>query len=136
MGIQEQIQRDRSGQHLVANMQVECDTSSESMMEEANKMKERYKTIEEDDGSEYLEAWRDVSGSPLSPKEVQKTRQEEIDYVHKNEFIHQATNREIQNCDHNAPNLEIRAVDTLYWAMNTNYDTILDEQTVDSGDQC
>ena len=83
LGIREQIQRDRSGQYLVANIQTEDNTSSNSMTKEANKMRERYETIEEDDGGEYLEAWDDVSGPPLNPKEVQTARQEEIDYVHK-----------------------------------------------------
>ena len=83
LGIQEQIQRDRCGQYLLANIQLENGTTSKDLMEEANRMKRKYKIIEEEDGEEYLEAWDDVSGSPLNPKEVQRARKEEIEYVHK-----------------------------------------------------
>ena len=61
LGIQEQIQRDRSGQYLLANVQIGDDKTPNSMMKEADKLKERYRTIEEDDRSEYLEFWDDVS---------------------------------------------------------------------------
>ena len=52
-------------------------------MKEANELRGKYKTVEEDDENEYLEAWDDVCGSPLNRREVKRARQEEIDYVHK-----------------------------------------------------
>ena len=82
LGIQEQMQQDKCGQYLLANIQNDGNTTAKSMMKEAQKIREKYKTIEEDE-DEYLEAWGDVSGPPLNPKEVQRARQEEIDYVHK-----------------------------------------------------
>ena len=68
LGIQEQIQRDKNGQYLLANVETNTITKSESLMKEAHKVKERYRTIEEEENDEYLEAWDDVSGSPLNPK--------------------------------------------------------------------
>ena len=47
------------------------------MMKEADKLRKRYKIVEE-----YEEAWDDVSGAPLSPTEVRRASQEEIEYVH------------------------------------------------------
>ena len=72
----------------MANADTDSNTKSESMIKEANKLRERYRTMEEEEeeDDEYLGAWDDVSGSPLDPKEVQRARQEEIDCVHKMNF--------------------------------------------------
>ena len=83
LGIQEQIQRDRNGQYLLANVQVDNKTTTKETMKEVNKLKEQYKTMEEEDDFDNEEAWDDVSGAPLEPQEVKRTRRQEIEYVHK-----------------------------------------------------
>ena len=94
----------------MANIQKEDSTSSKSMMKEANKMREKYETIEEDDGGEYVEAWDDVSGSPLNPKEVQKARQEEIDYVHRMNLYTKVPNKEAYQAIGKSP-ISVRWID-------------------------
>ena len=83
LGIKEQIQRDRNGQYLLANVQVDNNTTSNEMMKVANEFTERYRTVEEEDDFEDEEAWGDVSGEPLELQEVKRARREEIEYVHK-----------------------------------------------------
>lgn len=58
-------------------------TTSKNMMKEAKRFKERYQTIEKDNENECFEAWEDAFGPPFNPKEVQRARQDEVDYVHK-----------------------------------------------------
>ena len=82
LGIKEHIQRDRSGQYLLANVQMDNNTTSEELLKEANKLKNKCKTGEEEDDCDMEEAWNDVSGAPLDPQEVQRARREEIEYVH------------------------------------------------------
>ena len=41
LGIHEQIQRDKSGQYLLANIQKEENATAESMMKEAHKLQEK-----------------------------------------------------------------------------------------------
>ena len=50
-------------------------------MKEADELKEKYQTVEEEDDYDE-EAWDDVSGAPLEPQEVRKAIREEIEYVH------------------------------------------------------
>ena len=83
LGIQEQIQRDRQGQYLLAHIESEHDNTSKELMKEAGKLKERYQTVEEEDDIDDEEAWDDVSGAPLDPKEVKRARRQEIEYVRK-----------------------------------------------------
>ena len=94
----------------MANIQTEDDTTSKSMIKEANKIKERYQTIEEDDGDEYLEAWDDVSGSPFDPKAVQKARQEEIEYVHKMNLYTKVSKKEAHKETGKSP-ISVRWID-------------------------
>ena len=51
-------------------MQHDENTTSEAMVKEANKLKKKYETVEEEDKNENEEAWDDVSGAALDPKEV------------------------------------------------------------------
>ena len=83
LGIQEQIKRDREGQYLLANVENNNGTTSKGMVEEANKLRKRYKTVEEEEQDFGEEAWDDVYGSPLKQQEIIKARQEEIEYVNK-----------------------------------------------------
>ena len=71
-GIQEQMQKDKMGQYLLANIQMEPNTTSKELMKEDRTIKERYQIVEEDGENEYLEAWDDVSGAALNPQEVKK----------------------------------------------------------------
>ncbi len=37
--------------------------------------------MEEDDGAQFLDAYDDVSGAPLDPKEVYRARKEEVKFI-------------------------------------------------------
>ena len=57
--------------------------NEKSMMQLAERVNEKCKTVEEEEHDvEMAEAWDDVSGKALDPKQVRKARGEEIDYVH------------------------------------------------------
>ena len=81
VGFIEQLEVDRKGQFIIAN--VSTNNNTKDLMEEAETIKARYKTIEEDDSPDLEVAWDDVSGAELDPKAVRKARVEEIEYVRK-----------------------------------------------------
>ena len=83
LGIQEQMQRDRQGQYLLANIESERETTSKELMKEVGKLKERYQTVEEEEDINDEEVWGDVSGAPFDPQEIKRARREEIEYVRK-----------------------------------------------------
>ena len=89
---------------------MESDTNPKGVMKEALRLKERYQTVEEDDGEEYLEAWDDVFGSPLNPKQVQRARQEEIDYAHKMHLYTKVPIKEVYQATGKGP-ISVRWID-------------------------
>ena len=48
------------------------------IMKTVDTMLQECKTVEENDGIEFLDAYDDVSGAPLDPKEVYKARMDEV----------------------------------------------------------
>ena len=73
---------DQNGQLLLMSMDNK-EENCKSIMKMARQIEEKCKTVEEEDELEVEEAWDDVSGRALDPKQVKKARQEEIDYIHK-----------------------------------------------------
>lgn len=67
-GFSEQLQVDRDGQFLLASVGTAGATSSGELRRTAEEFKRRYKTVEEDLGEQFEEAWGDVSGAQLDPK--------------------------------------------------------------------
>ena len=65
-------------------------------MREATKLKEKYQIVEENQDDLDEEAWDDVSGAQLDPKEVKRARREEIEYVHKFRVYDQVPRAEAQ----------------------------------------
>ena len=82
-GIHEQVQRDRDGQYLLAEIAVCEHDCFKQIMKTANELKKKCQTVEEEEEDPNEEAWDDVSGNALDPKEVRRARKEEIEYVHK-----------------------------------------------------
>ena len=82
-GLIEQIEADRKGQFFIASVDVNKEGDTKRMATEAESIKEKYKTVEEDNDEELETAWDDVSGAELDPKVVRKARGEEIEYVRK-----------------------------------------------------
>ena len=76
LGIQEQIQRDRDGQYMLANVDNTDHTTSEELLKDASKLKQKYQTVEEEHEDNNEEAWDDVPGAPLNPEGVKKARRE------------------------------------------------------------
>ena len=110
LGIQEQMQKDKMGQYLLANVQMEPNTTSKELMKEAKRIKERYQIVEEEDENEYFEAWDDVSGAALNPQEVKRARREEIDYVHKMNLYTKVPIKEAYQATGKAP-ISVRWID-------------------------
>ena len=82
-GLVKQIEMDRDGQYLLANMEYNEKVSSKELMNTAKKLNQKYKTIEEENEDELETARDDVSGATLDPKEMKRARAEEIQYVRK-----------------------------------------------------
>ena len=82
-GIQEQVQRYRDGQFRLANISTTGDETNKRLVRVTKELQDKCQTVEEDDEEMLGEAWDDVSGASLDPKEVKGARKEEIDYVHK-----------------------------------------------------
>ena len=82
-GLIEQIEMDRTGQFLLVGVGMSQDSNTNDMKKEADRFKEKCRTVEEDHEVEMEEAWDDVSGEKLDPAEVKKARKEEVDYVRK-----------------------------------------------------
>lgn len=60
-------------------------------------MEARYQTVEEPQGTSFANAWGDVSGVELDPKQVRKARAEEIEYVHKTQLYDKVPIKECYN---------------------------------------
>ena len=56
----------------MAKEEIENGSTSKVFMREADKLKERYRTVEEEEDDCDEEAWDDASGAPLDPQEVKK----------------------------------------------------------------
>ena len=82
-GIQEQVEVDRKGQHLLAQVSADDGDTTEQLMNVAKGLVQKYRTVEEDNEAEMEKAWDDVSGAELNPEMVKKARSEEIEYVRK-----------------------------------------------------
>ena len=77
-GLQEQIAMDEKGQFLIMNVNDTRNTTSGELKKSAEKMKDKYRTVEEDYDEELEAAWDDVSGAEFDPKMVKAARQEEM----------------------------------------------------------
>ena len=75
------MQKDQDGQLILASTSTNGNDCPKQLVRAANELTERYKTIEEENEDLGEDAWDDVSGDALDPKEVKRARQEEIDYV-------------------------------------------------------
>ena len=93
-GLIEQLKVDRKGQFIIANVSSQ-DNDIKGMVKEAEMIKSKYKTIEEDNSADLEIAWDDVTGAELNPKDVRKARGEEIEYVRKMNLY---TNVPIKQC--------------------------------------
>ena len=82
-GLMEQIKIDRMGQFLIAQINLTVTGASDQMKQEAESIRKRYKTIEEDQDEELEMAWDDVSGAQSNPEAIKKARMEEVQYVRK-----------------------------------------------------
>ena len=82
-GLMDQMEADRQGHFLIANVDPIGTSNAKELMEEANSITENYKTVEEDQSEELEIAWDDVSGAELDPRDVRRARTEEIEYVRK-----------------------------------------------------
>ena len=59
------------------------EVSSKELMNVAETLRERYRTVEEPECKTLEVAWDDVSGAALKLEEVKRARKEEIEYVHR-----------------------------------------------------
>ena len=91
----EQFEVDRKGQFLLAELESSDVGKGGAMVKIANKLKETYKTVIEDDEAQLEVAWDDVSGVARNPIAANVARQEDIDYVKKTNLY---TNVPIQEC--------------------------------------
>ena len=82
-GLQEQVEADRAGRFLLSTIGVEGLANEQSVTEEIKQMKQKYRTVEEEDEENNEMAWGDVSGVELDPAVVRKARQEDIDFLRK-----------------------------------------------------
>ena len=57
--------------------------SSCDLKKSSEKLKQKYRTVEEEDDEQLEIAWDDVFGAELNPKMVKEARKEEIEYVNK-----------------------------------------------------
>ena len=108
-GIQEQIQKDREGQFLLANTITDGNECSKKLMKVADELKETCQTMEEEEDSTE-ETWDDVSGNALNPKEMKKARKEEIAYVNKMQLYNKAPIKETYEYTGKAP-ISVRWID-------------------------
>ena len=93
-GLQEQMQLDAQGRFLLMSIDAQEDTTSQELKRSAEKLRQKYKTVEEEDDPMEM-AWDDVSGAELNPTMVKAARQEEIDYVRN---MHMYDNVPITEC--------------------------------------
>ena len=82
-GLLEQNEVDKLGQFLLAEVDKDGKGNGDLMNKEAQRLKERYQTVEEKNDEELESAWDDVSGAALDPSEIKRARAEEAEYVRK-----------------------------------------------------
>ena len=109
LGIQEQVQKDREGQFLSANIVTDGNECSKKLMKVANELKERRQTVEEEEGL-MEEAWDDVSGDALDPNEVKKARKVETECVNKLQLYSKVFAKEAYEYTGKAP-ISVRRID-------------------------
>ena len=85
-GFKAQIQMDQKGQFLLMNVSVEVGESSQDLLKSAEKIKRKYRIVEEENDDQIETAWDDVSGAEFDPQMVKNARKEEIEYVRKMHF--------------------------------------------------
>ena len=77
------MEADKNVQFLLAELEGSNGENGGDLKKAAKKVKQSYKTVEENHDSEMELAWDDVSGASLDPKAVKAARAEEINYVKK-----------------------------------------------------
>ena len=82
-GLRAQMQMDAKGKFLLMNVNIEEGESSQELQKSAEKLKHKYRIVEEDNEEQIEAAWDDVSGAELNPRMVEEARKEEIEYVRK-----------------------------------------------------
>ena len=82
-GLQEQMQMDANGQFLLMNISIAANEISQDLKRSAEKLKKKYRTVEEEDDEQLEIAWDDVSGAEINANMVKDARREEMDYVRK-----------------------------------------------------
>ena len=65
------------------NVNTEEGETSQDLKRSAEKLKQKYRTVEEDHEEQMEAAWDDVSGAELNPRMVKDARKEEIEYARK-----------------------------------------------------
>ena len=80
-GFMEQIEMDRMGQFLLAEVNADGTIKGQDLKKEAQGIQQQYRTMEEEDQEALETAWDDVSGAALDPSAVKRARAEEIDYI-------------------------------------------------------
>ena len=110
VGLQLQLQADKDGQFLLANIGDPSKETSEELKKTANELKMRYKTVEEENDQELEEAWDYVSGAQLDPKVVRGARQEEVEYIHKMNLYSKVPIKECYNKTNKGP-ISVRWID-------------------------
>ena len=63
-------------------------------MDEAQRLKEQCKTVEQDDGAEFVSAYDDVSGAPLDPAKVYEAKKEEVKFIRDMKLYHEVPIKE------------------------------------------
>ena len=81
LGFKKQFEVDRKGQFLLAELDRSDTGKGGAIVNIAEKPKETYKTVIEEDEIQIEVAWDDVSGVALDPVAAKVARKEEIDYV-------------------------------------------------------
>ena len=76
-----QIEVDKKGQYLLANMEYDEKHSSKDLMKIVKQLEKQYKIVEEKDDYENEFVWDDVPGVTLNLGEVRRVRAQEIKYV-------------------------------------------------------
>ena len=82
-GFKEQLEADRNGRFMSAELGGEKIGDGCGMKAEAEKIKKHLPIADEDNDVEMMIAWDDESGAVLEPKVAMAARKEEIEYVRK-----------------------------------------------------
>lgn len=79
LGIRERIEADRVGQFMLGSMDVHEDAATNELLNMRGEIQWRYKIVEDDEDDEvYEQAWDDVFGVALDPRDVKKARDTKI----------------------------------------------------------